>query len=1100
MATKLYFNNKTPDYNNRTQNWPSSHGWFAQHSNAYYGQMLDTDKIGEGFNVANTGRYGTSSLPFNLLVYRGISRKLLPQTISGTLDGVFYGGKSEASPPGYTRIFAYVIDVTGFPSTPPVFGYLLNGYNEYPSGANGPPTWVNGTYVGFKLKAPAAVTPLTIPNNGREYRLILEYGVSAPVNSPSGELHYLGNYGTRTGPNSFEALNLRKGNLVKLPDLTPGDHYIDDSAAYFEFSQDLLFGPFAYGVPNHEPEQAISLGVSPFVTTVTGASRPTGNEARNTSRWYKIPGNGDKFISILLWGPGPPSSDFNIATYLTVDPAIDGPPLSYDYQHPKLFDSGTKSPMMMPGKTGLNTYLRLDLGDGTVATMTVVDAPADPTAAGQICITGDNGVKSLYDPTRAGGDPSLWYDRDGNLVYCFDSIVTGELGSVLADGKFMMLDENFDQVIIYNKSPNIAEFARLQLFDPDSDTGTDMYYSAAGTNMHFFYVLVGNYEYNDKILYKINKDGKVSAKTWLLTTEELGSEFDAFAVSRDGKIAYIGNEETLEVYRHDLEADVPLPAFPCPSADFYDIGDVLILSDGTIAVGFFGSSDWVYHYAPDGTVLHIYQISRPAFIDHLTYDTDDSPDKLWVWTQGRDASSNSISRLILIQFTSNRGVVEPDSFVAPIFGGDGVGPYSPTGTPPMFGHASSCPAIMMMVPKAIPPDPEFPEVEPPEPPTPPIDLPIDPTDPNGRPIPRGSSAGPSPHCEAVSRRLGDPEQRIWTDLEIDGYFLQAIREMSTQTRILWDWTYAHDLPRGFSFTAPFEYELTPWHFGAGDGAGDGLANFTAEFERRTVKGRTEDSREGPARYTFPDELPFLTELKADQQQATTEMPHRLTEIERVTWDQRSLDADTHLHHRDADSRYEIETGEVFTYTWRKDGPRTLRKIRVPSAVAQTMPTLGSWGVARHVDTEFVNDPSDIRGSWGAPRRVPGEHPIGPRRTRAPWGAPRQFISDNRNVRVEHWRVAHYDCLETEIPERYRKYVEWYAMYRCLTRQSPGQNVKLAEWYKARWADGLTRIARRIARQQAERTGRLGGADPRPGTTTPPRPKLPWQYGSRIRNN
>jgi hypothetical protein len=111
---------------------------------------------------------------------------------------------------------------------------------------------------------------------------------------------------------------------------------------------------------------------------------------------------------------------------------------------------------------------------------------------------------------------------------------------------------------------------------------------------------------------------------------------------------------------------------------------------------------------------------------------------------------------------------------------------------------------------------------------------------------------------------------------------------------------------------------------------------------------------------------------------------------------------------------------------------------------------------------------------------------------------RQQIFLGRNVRVEHWRIPFLSCLDSELPPRYRHYLIYYAMWRCLTRQGPGQDFKLGGWYKGRWDVALARIKKRIERQNSQRAGRLGGPDGSPPSGGPPRPKLPWQYGSKLR--
>jgi hypothetical protein len=291
--------------------------------------------------------------------------------------------------------------------------------------------------------------------------------------------------------------------------------------------------------------------------------------------------------------------------------------------------------------------------------------------------------------------------------------------------------------------------------------------------------------------------------------------------------------------------------------------------------------------------------------------------------------------------------------------------------------------------------------------------------------------------------------------------------------------------------------------------GDGQANYTMDDERRQyVKfprdvqtKEDEDIREGPARHTFPDEIVFLALLGSDQQAGVSNLPHRLTEMERATWDFRTIEANDHHFSYVDDNRYEIQYGEVFQYTWKKDGVRAFRKIRVPSALADYYDIDGLWGIPRDitdvVDTDIEIAP-EMTSAFGTPRIVPSMHPMGPFFTYRMWGIPRRFYEERKNVRVEHWRIAFLSCLDSELPPRYRKYLEYYAMWRALSRQGPGQDPKLAGWYKARWDTAIARIKSRVERQSQERVGRLGGADGVPSAGAPPRPRLPWQYGKRIR--
>lgn len=358
---------------------------------------------------------------------------------------------------------------------------------------------------------------------------------------------------------------------------------------------------------------------------------------------------------------------------------------------------------------------------------------------------------------------------------------------------------------------------------------------------------------------------------------------------------------------------------------------------------------------------------------------------------------------------------------------------------------------------------------------------------------------PDTTCEKVFRRLGDVNRRIWSDEEIDRYLTQGLLEMTSQIRLIWDWTYMENLPQGFSYTGgPWEREYAEFRYDAGDGAIPGCANITAEWERPYWEALTGEDALGPASHTHPMELDFAADLGLGMA-AVQDLPHRLTEIERAAWDLATIDAVNPRQIREQDSRYESIKGEVFGFMWRQDGPRAFRKVRVPAALADYYIVDGTWGIPRDVeDLEFVGADTEIVGTWGIARQIPGEHPIGPITTRFFWGTPRRPYADNKNVKVEHWRTSEFSCYESELPDRYVTYLIYYAMWKALWRKGPGNDVRLASWYQSRWTAGLMRIQNRIERQTKERVGRMGGTLDPNSRTKPPRPRLPWQYGQKVR--
>jgi hypothetical protein len=702
------------------------------------------------------------------------------------------------------------------------------------------------------------------------------------------------------------------------------------------------------------------------------------------------------------------------------------------------------------------------------------------------------------------GDATLHEAADGTLVQQIPSPVDGIpvsgkvpyclVGDVLPNGRWMVPYEDINTfsiggLAIYDSAGNLvttitSPFAGMT--DPACFVRSD----------HDAYFYVVAYDDNggglDGSLYKIDQSGNI-IQTWAnilsgdrvdIPTLSLAHQLDGFAIKYDGSVAYfyLGTFAPAKIYTYNTGSDTwDATELISISSRRGDLDGLILTAGGTkllvsarAGTGVGNMIRYLYLYDLAGAQLATVTLGSTGDPTEIGAACDDD-DNVWAKVLGNSALTYTVYKL------SSTDLSTVLSWGGNTLENGGLVP-------------ASCPLLVFGSPTVI-------------------QVPAEPV--NLEPV---EYEPPDSICDKVSRRLGDEDHRIWSAVEIDNYLAQGVREMCTFTRLIWDWVYPENLPRGFSYNHAFELALIDgtnfgFKYGPGDGMGTGRANYTAEFERRlwddqlngAPTGRSEDYRDGWARHTFPDELPWLTILGSDQLQAVSDLPHRLTEVERSTWDKRTIDADIHRNHRYEDSQYESRYGEVEAYTWRKDGPRAYRKIRVPAALADyyeidSGSALPAWGIARDVtDLDYVGDSVDIEGTWGIPRRVPGEHPIGPRHTREPWGTPRRFYRDGTNVRVEHWRIAYFDCFETELPERYRNYLVWFAMWKALTRQSPGQDMKLAGWYQQRWLKGLARIKNRIGRQQNERTGRLGGADPAPNTATrPPRPRLPWQYGKRVR--
>lgn len=343
-------------------------------------------------------------------------------------------------------------------------------------------------------------------------------------------------------------------------------------------------------------------------------------------------------------------------------------------------------------------------------------------------------------------------------------------------------------------------------------------------------------------------------------------------------------------------------------------------------------------------------------------------------------------------------------------------------------------------------------------------------------------------AQAILKRLGDATEQVWTRSEIDGYLQTAQRELGLQTRAIWDVAYAENLPRGFSYTAAWEATHADFDYGRADHTmaddeDDGLVTLGLP---KTLSGN----------HTSPFEATdgHLSDAGASTAvPGTSTLPESLTEIDRGTWDRRTLTALTLRDLQRRDTRYRITAGEVYGFLWQQDGVRTLRKVRVPSAHATTYTITGSWGILRNPD-DIVADAES--GTWGIPRRIHGMHPMGPES----FGFPRRPYQDALNVRIEHWRTPRALDANTdlfELPDRYTVALRDYALWQALSRQGAGQDRSMAALFEQRWGRALARLRRRINGLTRDRVARLGGGG-ESLTGPPPLAKLPWNYPQRTR--
>lgn len=328
--------------------------------------------------------------------------------------------------------------------------------------------------------------------------------------------------------------------------------------------------------------------------------------------------------------------------------------------------------------------------------------------------------------------------------------------------------------------------------------------------------------------------------------------------------------------------------------------------------------------------------------------------------------------------------------------------------------------------------------------------------------------------DRVLERLGDEDSDVWGRSEIEGYVKDGYDRFCRDSLCLWDVTYVESVPYTGSHTAEFEEGYAT--------VAHGVFNFTGgDWEREYC-----DNAVGPANHTATWEWEYLDR---DFMASVLQLPDTLLVVDRVTNDFYRIEPLLSLDLRENDARYRTDEGTVLGYVMDGDGANTIRKVKIPAGRADVYETTGQYGTLRYADDDEFGDSPDVVGSYGVLRSAPEHFPIGQQ------GAARRVYRDGGNVRVEYFRRGR-DLATTpfELPDRYVKYIELWAMSEARDRQGAGQNKQLAAHFRQRFGAGVERAKSRIQSVTRERIARMGGGAP--ANRWPALAQPPYHY-SRI---
>jgi hypothetical protein len=604
MPTKLFATTKPSEYY-AFSTFITQGGWDFFYSPTMQ-FMIDTNKYG---GPATTNIIATSGpAGWKMGTYRGVTRRLVPQTISGTVDLLMF--VHTFSVEMHSRIHIYVVnDATGA-----VFGTLFNA-------ANTPLTSKWSTAALFPVQLTVNLTPVTIPNDGQNYRIVVEFGAVA-------------------SNTSFASFQLQQQTGVRKSDMTPAPDILTlGGAPYFEFSGDILLKDFLPAIgSNHEIELATQITSIPF--TLTGILHPAGG----VSLWYRLLLDIDAVIAFLYCNPS--GADAFASMWMQKDGdnilAVN-----------RWINSGFNTAVNHPTKANKWLYFQTagTQASGIQAYKLFVNGvnDANPTKSGDLLLTSVDNVENMYDPTIKGLYSTLIRDTNGSNFTATGKLTSSKLAVSLYAGRFGMVNEGLDQLFIYGIAPSFNLLKRVNTAHPLGPT-------AIGTDFGNFYILgkhPDNSNGENRFVTKFNANGIFQPLQWILPVAEVGP---LMGVSRNSEILYYGHRVAGgKVKRHDLKLSVGLgmPDFVAnPGANFIP-EFVVTMSDGSIVCLFRDSTlpsvqNTIYHFQADGTLWHTAILSFANMtVRWISHAPDDDPDKIWIRYEMADGRTDGFIQLRL---------------------------------------------------------------------------------------------------------------------------------------------------------------------------------------------------------------------------------------------------------------------------------------------------------------------------------------------------------------------------------------------------------------------------------------------------------------------
>jgi len=319
-------------------------------------------------------------------------------------------------------------------------------------------------------------------------------------------------------------------------------------------------------------------------------------------------------------------------------------------------------------------------------------------------------------------------------------------------------------------------------------------------------------------------------------------------------------------------------------------------------------------------------------------------------------------------------------------------------------------------------------------------------------------------------------ESLWTRAEVEQYITDGFNAFTRMTKCIFDMAYPENLPPSGNYIADWE-----------------LGYFESGMVRHSLLGYSGGYWEkdyalpgalGPMNHTQPWEATYLDTTFAV---SVRDLPEDVVAVDRVTQNWHTMGPEFSRWFEKNDRSFQTVSGDPWRYSLDRDGIGRMRTVAAGDGQAETVTAVGTFGLLRYADDDEFGTWSPS-GIWGCLREVPEHFPMN-----TPYGIPRRLFLETANTRVEFYRLGRE--IE-EMPERWVKYVEFYAQAKCLERDGPGQDLKLSQHFMGRFNEGVDRMMKRLTEHRRAVSGKIGSAGRMP--TQPALARLPWQYGRQIR--